>query len=52
MELLGFGKDGVVIFPPIPCDIPINAEDFVGKIYFKSKNPFIVKEKIDGYRLF
>ena len=47
MEIIGFGKDGVVVYPPIICDVSINPKNFVGKIYYKGKNPILVKEKID-----
>lgn len=36
MEILGEGKDGLVVYPPIHCEIGnIDKSKFVGKIYWK-----------------
>jgi len=49
-SFLGQGKDGVVVFPPIECEVDIEPTNFVGKIYYtKGKNsPSSVKSKIDA----
>jgi len=51
MEILGSGKDGLVVYPPINCSkLNINKNDYVGKVYFKSRNlDYIsnIKNKID-----
>lgn len=49
-KILGIGKDGLVLSPPINCELEnhINLQDFVGKIYIKQKKPHEVKERIDN----
>jgi hypothetical protein len=42
MEILGSGKDGIVVYPPLDCiddgnDIHFDKTKFVGKIYFKGR---------------
>jgi len=49
MNILGEGKDGLVIYPPLPCEIDIDRNKFVGKIYWKLSIPSIdiVMDKIN-----
>ena len=40
MEILGSGKDAIVVYPPVDCEIGANIDknDYVGKIYLKGRD--------------